>query len=47
LKRALRIRIYGDERATRLFILPIVGKRKGERIGRYGEEPERGFRDKT
>jgi hypothetical protein len=40
------MRIYGDKRATRPFILPIVGERKGERIGRYDEEPKRGFRDK-
>jgi hypothetical protein len=41
------MRICGDKRAIRPFILPIMGERKGERIGRYGEEPERGFRDKT
>jgi hypothetical protein len=40
------MRIYGDKRAIRPFILPIVEERKGERIERYGEEPERGFRDK-
>jgi hypothetical protein len=40
------MRIYGDKRTTRSFILPIVGERKEERIKRYGEEPERGFRDK-
>jgi hypothetical protein len=40
------MRIYGDKRAIRPFILPIVGERKGERIGRYDEEPKRGFRDK-
>jgi hypothetical protein len=41
------MRICGDKRITRLFILPIMGERKGERIKRYGEEPKRGFRDKT
>jgi hypothetical protein len=40
------MRIYGDKRTTRPFILPIIGKRKGERIRRYGEKPERGFKDK-
>jgi hypothetical protein len=41
------MRICGDKRIIRPFILPIVRERKRERIGRYGEEPERGFRDKT
>jgi hypothetical protein len=41
------MRICGDERATRPFILPTVGERKRERIRRYGEEPKKGFRDKT
>jgi hypothetical protein len=41
------MRIYGDKRTTRPFILPTVGERKRERIKRYGEEPKRGFRDKT
>jgi hypothetical protein len=40
------MRICGDKRAIRLFILSIIGERKGERIERYSEEPERGFRDK-
>jgi hypothetical protein len=40
------MRIYGDKRIIRSFILLTVGERKGERIGRYSEEPERGFRDK-
>jgi hypothetical protein len=40
------MRIYGDKRITGFFILPIMGERKGERIGRYNEEPKRGFRDK-
>jgi hypothetical protein len=40
------MRIYDDKRTTRPFILPTVEERKGERIGRYSEEPERGFRDK-
>jgi hypothetical protein len=41
------MRICRDERATRSSILPTVGEREGERIGRYGEGPERGSRDKT
>jgi hypothetical protein len=40
------MRIYGDKRVIRPFILPIVEERKGERIRRYSEEPERGFKDK-
>jgi hypothetical protein len=40
------MRIYGDKRTIRPFILPIMGERKRERIGRDGEEPKRGFRDK-
>jgi hypothetical protein len=40
------MRICGDERVIRPFILPIVREKKGERIRRYNEEPERGFRDK-
>jgi hypothetical protein len=40
------MRIYGDKRAIRPFILPIIKERKGERIKRYSEEPERGFKDK-
>jgi hypothetical protein len=46
LELALRMRIYGDKRAIHSFILPIIGERKRERIKRYGEKPERGFRDK-
>jgi hypothetical protein len=41
------MRIYRDKRATRSFILPTVRERKGERIKRYSERPERGSRDKT
>jgi hypothetical protein len=41
------MRICGDKRTIYPFILPTVGERKGERIKRYSEEPERGFRDKT
>jgi hypothetical protein len=41
------MRTRRDKRITRSFILPTVGERKGERIRRYGEGPERGFRDKT
>jgi hypothetical protein len=41
------MRICDDKRITRLFILPTVGERKGERIKRYGEKPKRDFRDKT
>jgi hypothetical protein len=40
------MRIYGDKRTIRSFILPAVGERKKERIKRYSEKPERGFRDK-
>jgi hypothetical protein len=40
------MRIYSDKRAIRPFILPIIGERKRERIRRYSEEPERGFRNK-
>jgi hypothetical protein len=40
------MRIYGDKRIIRLFILSIMGERKGERIKRYSEEPERGFKNK-
>jgi hypothetical protein len=40
------MRIYGDKRIIRSFILLIVRERKGERIKRYSEEPKRGFRDK-
>jgi hypothetical protein len=40
------MRIYDDKRATYSFILPIIEKRKKERIKRYSEESERGFRDK-
>jgi hypothetical protein len=41
------MRICRDKRATRSSILPTVGEREGERIRRYSEGPERGFRDKT
>jgi hypothetical protein len=41
------MRTCRDERATRSSILLTVGKRKGERIRRYNEGPERGSRDKT
>jgi hypothetical protein len=41
------MRIYGDKRIIRPFILPIMGERKREKTGRYSEKPERGFRDKT
>jgi hypothetical protein len=41
------MRIYGDKRTIYSFILPTVKERKRERIGRYSEEPERGFKDKT
>jgi hypothetical protein len=41
------MRIYGDKRAIYSFILPIMGERKKERIGRYGERSERDFRNKT
>jgi hypothetical protein len=40
------MRIYGDKRIIRSFILLIVGERKGERIRKYNEEPKRGFKDK-
>jgi hypothetical protein len=40
------MRIYGDKRAICSFILSIMGERKRERIGRYSEEPKRGFKDK-
>jgi hypothetical protein len=41
------MRIGGDKRVIRPFILFTMGERKGEKIKRYGEEPKRGFRDKT
>jgi hypothetical protein len=41
------MRIYGDKRIIRPFILPTVEERKRERIKRYNEKPKRGFRDKT
>jgi hypothetical protein len=41
------MRIYRDKRATRSFILLTVRERKGERIKRYNERPERGSKDKT
>jgi hypothetical protein len=40
------MRIYGDKRVIRPFILPIMKEKKRERIRRYSEEPERGFKDK-
>jgi hypothetical protein len=40
------MRIYGDKRVIRSFILPIVKERKRERIRRYSEEPKRDFKNK-
>jgi hypothetical protein len=40
------MRIYGDKRAIYSFILPIIKKRKREKIKRYSEGSERGFKDK-
>jgi hypothetical protein len=40
------MRIYDDKRIIYPFILSIIGERKRERIGRYGEEPKRGFKNK-
>jgi hypothetical protein len=40
------MRIYGDKRIIRFFILFIIKERKRERIKRYNEKFKRGFKNK-